>query len=170
MKKLNTDYEVGFRAIKSAIAVFFCLLISFILKRHSAFYSSIAAIVCMQQTHHKTAKIGRNRIIGTVMGGVAGYGIIEAAAFIPGYNKIWYLIITPVAVLGLISLCNVIHKKEASAMCCIVFLSIVLNVDRGVAEALPYVVNRIIDTSIGIIIAIIVNRYIFPNTNDNKEQ
>ena len=59
------------RAIKTALAVFCCLLISIPLHRESPFFSCIASIVCMQATWEKSLKSGLNRFYGTLLGGAA---------------------------------------------------------------------------------------------------
>jgi uncharacterized membrane protein YgaE (UPF0421/DUF939 family) len=47
--------------------------------------------------------------------------------------------------------------KKAVVICCVVFLVITLNHDEGY---ILYTFNRVLDTSIGIIIALFVNKYV----------
>ena len=56
--KMNSHYRLGMRAIKSAIAVFLCALIGYISGTDNSFYSSIAAVICVQQSYDKTLKKG----------------------------------------------------------------------------------------------------------------
>jgi uncharacterized membrane protein YgaE (UPF0421/DUF939 family) len=47
--------------------------------------------------------------------------------------------------------------KKAVVICCVVFLVITMNHDEGY---ILYTFNRVLDTSIGIIIALFVNKYV----------
>ena len=51
---MNLGYKLGLRAIKTAISVFLCLLIAYILNRTDTLFASIAAIICLQPTYNKT--------------------------------------------------------------------------------------------------------------------
>jgi len=154
--------KIGFRNIKTALVVFLCLLIALVFKRENPFYSSIAAVVCMQQTYEQTFKLGINRVIGTFIGGVFGFMLLKLSDFIPYYHQYIRVVIIPLFIIALIYICNVINKKQAVSICCIVFLSIVANANRDVSDAFMYVLDRVIDTSIGIVLAMLVNRFIAP--------
>ncbi len=166
---MNLSYKIGFRTIKTTLVVFLCILVTFIFKRENAFYSSIAAVVCMQPTYEKTFKLGINRLIGTVIGGIFGYALLELSSFIPYYNDISHVLVVPLCLLLLIYFCNIIDKKAAVAICCIVFLSIVANSNRDITNALGYVIDRVIDTSIGIVLAMLINRFVAPNCERDKQ-
>lgn len=159
---MNWSYKPGFRAIKTTIVVLLCLVVSALLKRENTFYAAIAAVVCLQPTYEQTFQLGLNRAIGTIIGGLFGYLVIELCADIPYYHQYWHLLIVPAGVLLLIYICNIINKKAAVSICCIVFLSITANSSRDITHALSYVVNRVLDTSIGIVLAMFVNRFIVP--------
>ena len=62
--------KIGMRIIKSAVAVFICFLIYLIRGEGLPFYSTIAAIMCMQPGISNTRTASRNRIIGTFVGGI----------------------------------------------------------------------------------------------------
>lgn len=159
--KLNGGYKIGFRAIKTAIAVFLCLVISFLLKKEDAFFSSIAAIICMQQTNDETFKAGLHRLVGTTLGGIIGYVVLEIISSLPVYYDVLNIFLIPACVLLVIYLCNAINKKSSVGIGCIVLVSILSDLDRSTQDTLLYVINRVIDTSIGIVIAMLVNRFLF---------
>ena len=69
---INTDYKIGLRAIKTAIAVFVCAVISMFLNHQDVFCACIASVICMEQTYEETVITGINRFIGTVIGGFIG--------------------------------------------------------------------------------------------------
>ena len=157
---MDIHYRPGLRAVKTAAAVFLCLLVSIPLHRESPFFSCIAAVVCMQATWEKSLRSGVNRFLGTVLGGAAGYLSLVLFNLLPHYRDGLYVVILPLGVLALITLCNMLGIKESSSICCIVFLANTANF-KPIPEALPYVCNRVIETTIGIVIAVLVNRYIW---------
>ena len=159
MTKLNTHYRIGLRALKSSMAVFLCFLVDLILHGDNVFYSAIAAIICMQPTPEKSIDVGINRFIGTLIGGLLGFVILKIADFIP-YYEYTYLLVIPLCMLIAIYVCNVIDKKDSVSICCVVYLSVVTNFARTTPNTELYVIDRIIETTIGIIIAVIVNKEI----------
>ena len=159
MSKLNTHYKIGLRALKSSLAVFLCFIVDLILRGDNVFYSAIAAIICMQPTPEKSIDVGINRFIGTLIGGLLGFVILKIADFIP-YYEYTYLLVIPLCMLIAIYICNVIDKKDSVSICCVVYLSVVTNFARTTASTELYVFDRIIETTIGIIIAVIVNKEI----------
>lgn len=63
----------GMRVVKTVISVYICFLISFI-RKTSPFYSAIASILCMQNSHDDSIKVGKSRMIGTIIGAL--YGLV----------------------------------------------------------------------------------------------
>lgn len=159
MTKLNTHYKIGLRALKSSLAVFLCFLVDLVLHGDNVFYSAIAAIICMQPTPEKSIDVGINRFIGTLIGGLLGFIILKAADYIPYYEHT-YLLVIPLSMLIAIYICNVIDKKDSVSICCVVYLSVVTNFARTIPSTELYVIDRIIETTIGILIAVIVNKEI----------
>ena len=158
---MDPHYKIGMRTIKTTISVFLCLLIGFIFQR-DAFYSSIAAVMCLQPTIDKTLEAGLNRTIGTVIGGAAGFIVLEMAARMSHYYEWSYLLIVPLFILFLIFICNAFRINGAISMCTIVFIGIAIDFGVDIGGAFFYVINRIIDTTIGIVIAMVINRFIAP--------
>ena len=76
-----TGPKIGLRNIKSAISVFICL----VLLKDNHFYASIAAIICLQTTVANSIKVGKNRAIGTILGGLWGLIVLYFINFI-NYN------------------------------------------------------------------------------------
>lgn len=63
--------KLGARTIKTGITVLICSIISLIiLKRDTAFVSSMAGVICLQNTVKGSVITGKNRILGTIVGGI----------------------------------------------------------------------------------------------------
>lgn len=157
---MNPGYKLGLRAVKTAISVFLCLLIAYIFNRTDTLFASIAAIICLQPTYNKTFSSGLQRLVGTLIGGVVGYLILLTVYRLP-FKEIATLLIAPIAILIVIYICNVINQPASVSISCIVVLSVVMWPDGNISDTLMYVINRVLDTSMGIIIAMLVNRFTF---------
>lgn len=152
--------KVGMRIIKTAISVFIVLLIFAVLDIPYSFYGCIAAVICMQPTVDKTYKSGRDRIIGTILGGMIGFVFLECILHLPGNERINQLIIIPFGIVGIIYLCNLLKIPGTVSISCIVLLNIILNMDtRGVGDSFMYAVYRVLETLVGIVSAMLVNRW-----------
>lgn len=160
MFTINKEYKIGLRAIKTAIAVFFCAIISSFLHHEDIFCSSIAAVICMEQTYTKTIETGINRFIGTLVGGTVGYVALELSLLVP-YHEIARTFVLPFCILIVVYICNMVNRKGSVSIGCVVLLVILSRLGQDTASVFLYVVERVTDTIIGIIIATIVNRFLF---------
>ena len=146
----------GPRIRKTGLAVLISMIISHFRPGEGlAFYSAIAAIICMQQNVHQTYYKGLGRIIGTIFGGFVGlfYLLIFPAGSIPDLLR---LIITAILVTVVIWVMANINKKDAVSIAGIVFLSVTIN-HAGDLVPFNFAINRIIDTLIGVLVAFYVN-------------
>ena len=120
-----------------------------------AFYSAIAAIICMQQNVHQTFHKGLGRIIGTIFGGTMGlfYLVTFPDEKLP---EVVDFSIIAILVTIIIWVMSMINKKDAVSIAGIVFLSVTIN-HAGDLVPLNFAVSRIIDTLIGVVVAFFVN-------------
>lgn len=149
--------KIGMRNFKTAISVFLCMIIAKIFNRGDFFYAIIAAIMCMQSTIKNTKKVGMDRMIGTIIGGLLGFIFLYIDfVFLSGrYN----FILIPVGIIIDIYICNLLNKGSSSPISCIVMTSIIFY-NGGWDEVYLYTFDRIIETGVGIVIAMIVNIYL----------
>ena len=151
--------KVGSRNLKTALAVFICMILFELVGNKNPLYACIAAVICMKDTVESTFSMGKNRLIGTLLGGLIGVLFIFLVDNFTLLNSI-KSIVTAIGVIIAIYLCNIIKKPGAVTICCIVFIGIMINYDG--ASSYIYAIGRSLDTSIGIIIAIFINKYINP--------
>ncbi len=161
----NLNVKLGLRTVKSAIAVALCVLVSILVgNRDAIFFSGVAVVICMQQTQRETLRMGVCRFAGTVLGGAMGYALIRIHALLPNFQSAVDLAAIPLAVLLAIYLCGLFRADDAVAIAIIVTLKLATEFtgSAGVEAALPYVFDRVLYTLVGVLIAIAVNRTIFP--------
>ena len=158
-KKLKLP-GIGLRIIKSAAAVGICYLVN-LLRGDSGmvFYSQLAALWCIQVYRSNTINNAVQRFVGTVIGAV--YGLIYLLVYLSylkgiGKEELIEAVLISVLIVFVLYTTVLFNKKQASYFSCVVFLSIVINHS---ADMNPYlfVLNRFLDTMIGIVIGIVVN-------------
>ena len=159
--------KIGMRMIKTAIAVFLCFLVDFFRDGGTPFYSAIAAILCMQPEIGSSVKVGKERIIATIIGGIVGMGMLAFERYAVPIQPILvrYSVIS-IMVIVLMYITILLKKPSCAYLSCVVFMSVVIS---HVADANIYVFafNRILDTLIGIFVAIVINAIHIPH---RKEQ
>ena len=156
MFKFNLQ-TIGARNLKTSLSVFICIIVFELLGRSSAFFACIAAMMCMQDTVENSYKMGKNRMLGTFLGAVVG--LLLTAIF--NVLSIQHFIVYAL-------LCILFNCKGAINSACIVVFAIMTNL-KGVGSY-DYAFNRILDTFIGVIIAIIINRLVYPYQKKTEEK
>lgn len=148
----------GLRIIKTGLAVIISIIISELRPGNGlAFYSAIAAVICMQPNVNQTFSKGINRIIGTIFGGFMGliYLVVIPEGSIP--LMVDYIIISLVATFVIWMMAS-LNRKDAVSIATVVFLSITINhANDPTGLPLPFALNRTFDTLIGVLVAIFVN-------------
>lgn len=173
-KKLNVP-KIGMRTVKTAVAVFICLLlyegihaltglvpadgkqlhqlILLFFGHSNILYAIFAAVICMQTTLENSVKSGLNRLIGTAVGGVLGI-LFLFLKYVP-YFALFRIFLISLGVIIVIYICNLLRVSQSIAIALVVFVIIT----AGVQQESPflYALNRCVDTAIGTLISILVN-------------
>lgn len=158
--------KIGMRIIKTAVAVLVCLLIDFVWHDNIPLYSTITAILCMQPYLSNSRKVAANRMIGCIIGGIAGMVILTLFQQMLLPKIVQYGIIS-LMIIPLIYITLLMKRSAASAFTCIVFLSTTL---FGSPDAVPFDIaaSRTVNTLIGILVALVVNSFHMP-LPENRE-
>ena len=158
-------FHIGKRILKSAAAVFLSLIIGMLRGGTGIpFYSAIAAILCIQPYMETSWKSAKNRLTGTFIGALYGTPVLLLNRYIipsEGYWQIFQYAFISLAVILVIYTACIIKIPSISYFSCVVFLSIVVN-HIGDAEPLIFVRDRILDTVIGVLIALFLNSLQIP--------
>ena len=151
--------KVGMRNIKTATAAALCALIYFFLNRSPAF-ACIGAIFGMGSDLEMSKLHGGNRLFGTTIGGLLGMALFRIyLIFHPEGGR--SLMLVPLVFIGvvlLIVLCQIFWvggiQPGGVVLCIILF-------NTPVESYIPYALNRIFDTGVGVMAALLVNS-VFP--------
>ena len=177
MKQRNIPH-VGMRIIKTAVAVMLAygIFLPFglmydtetyhgVLGQMGPLYACIACIVCMQSTLGQTVQSGVSRLIGVAIGGVLG-----VATLLLGDRLDNGLLVLPI--LGVLCVAGMwisllIQRPAACVMACIVPCVILITGVTG-ADRYYYAAARIIETVIGVCVAMLVNK-LLPDHREEHE-
>lgn len=164
----------GQRIVRSTIAVALCFVIYYLRgKRGIPFYSALAVLQCMQPYHTSMKEMAKKRTTGTFVGAFWGLIVILILLALNGnrpggieesFTK--YMLISLFTGIVLYSTV-VLDCKKSSYFSCVVFLSITV---MHITDESPilFVMNRVLDTLIGIGLAIIVNSAHLPRRKHNE--
>ena len=151
--------KIGMRNIKTALAAALCALIYYFLDRSPAF-ACIGAIFGMGSDLENSKLHGGNRLFGTVIGGLLGVALFWVyLLFYPqGGHTLLLVPLVFIGTVALILLCQIFWvggvQPGGVVLCIIVF-------STPVESYVTYALNRIFDTGIGVIMALVVNS-VFP--------
>lgn len=143
---------IGMRTLKTALVVIISYFVSSILNDELSFALIYAAVICVETSVVSSFKIGYNRVLGTVVGGVIGL----IMTYLPVYGGLTMAVGVVITIL----FCNLLDIKKATGIAITLVIIIVI----GSSDTTPavYAMQRTLDTVIGIVIATIVNLLIYP--------
>ncbi len=155
----NAKITVGMRNVKTAIAATLCALIYYPIQRNPTF-ACIGAVFGLGNDMGNSWLNGGNRLFGTIFGGVLGMALYSIYIYFypEGTKEHFNLLILLLLFIGVVLLILVsqFFCWPGAIQPGGVMLSILL-FNQPVDTYVTYSLNRIFDTAIGVIIALIVN-------------
>lgn len=153
---------LGMRIIKTAIAVMICLTMNYLFGANVAAISSWASVFCIQSTLESSLKTGLSRFLGTALGGVIAIAILPIVDFV---TFDWFhIILIPAGIILVIYLCVLLKMPGSASMAAFVYIAVLILPFDPRSSANPYLVAfyRIADTLFGVLVGLLVNRFVFP--------
>lgn len=155
--------KIGARTVKSGITVFLCSLISMlILKRDSVHISIISGMTCIQNSLEVSVNNGKNRIIGTIVGAVVGFIGLSISSYFKANNFLTIALIASIGTMVTIYICVLFSITESINTAYVMFIILIMNI--GQDNWLNYSIMRTIDTFVGVIVGINVNKFILKDS------
>ena len=163
--QIGSDLIPGLRIIKTVLAVFICLVVFFIFKYYNPVYALISCVLLMRTSVDESFRAGKDRTIGTIIGGTVAIGTLE---FMDLINVNIESLPATVFVAGAVFIVLMITKifnfsSYVGSMASVVLLIAMISYGHAGDNPFVYVSVRVIETVIGIFIAVMVNRYVNPN-------
>ncbi|MBQ3089752.1 MAG: FUSC family protein [Oscillospiraceae bacterium] len=147
--------HIGYRNMKTGIAACLCALLYVPFNRNPVF-ACIGAIFGMGADMENSKLLGGNRLFGTVLGGLIGMALYALYLLLaPEGNYLLLVLLLYIGVIVLILVSTKLWKGAVQAggvvLCIVLFNS---TPDGFVL----YAINRILDTAIGVGVALAVNQ------------
>lgn len=139
-------------AFKTALAATLCLWLGHLFHLTHSYWAAVSAIVVMQSENAVTLASCRDRLLGTVIGAVMGWGV----------SYVWHdhYVMYGLAVLVCLLLCSLLEFEKAGRLAAVALTIIVLiRIDNGPGQA---ALSRFLEVSLGIVVALAVTMLVFP--------
>lgn len=154
---MKAHLHIGMRSFKTALAAVLCALIYIPLDENPTF-ACIGAIFGLGNSYENSKLNGGNRFIGSVIGGLLGMFLFRVyIIFHPegSNNDLLMAALLFVGILMLITLSRICRWPGAVQAGGVVLCIILYNTPTE--TFVSYALNRIFDTGIGVLVAIVVN-------------
>lgn len=161
--------KVGGRIYKTVFAVFVCFLIDTIRNAGTPFYAAIAAILCIQRSQDESFQQAKNREFATIIGGIWGmlYLLFERYIFHISIEILRYAVLS-LLLIPIIQFSLWIQQEKGTFLMCVVFLCITVTHERDISP-IRFAIDHIVDTSIGITVALVVNMLLYKTYPSNRQ-
>ncbi|WP_025868445.1 FUSC family protein [Enterococcus crotali] len=150
-------FKIGMRTFKTGLSVFFCILVSILLKRETYVVAAITTVFTLREDMENTVRYGKHRIIGNVMGALMSVVVIAVFNLL-GRTELVQLIFIPVIITLMIALLAGLGYHEGTVGACATLLTIVFMIPAN--RSYGYAFARVVDSFIGMGIALLVNYFI----------
>lgn len=155
----------GQRILRSMIAVWICVAIYYLRGREGIpFFAVIMSIACIQPYAENMAQAALLRIVGTLVGTVWGAALLYVEYLLRGsrdFEEAGHLLLSGLLVGVILYMMAVLGLGDKAYFAVVVFLSIAMNHALD-ADPSEYIVNRLIETTIGILVGSTVNSLHLP--------
>lgn len=160
-------FRLGMRTIKSALAVFLCILFFHVTNRGLPMIAALSAVFSLRQDLTTTVSFGLSRIIGNTIGGFLGIFYFLVKHYFHN-DFLVELFLLPVLVIIVIVISDGFNNNSGIISAVSTLLLIALSVPQG--ESTLYAIQRVLDTFIGTFIAIGINFFLRPPELEKKEE
>lgn len=155
-KPKRSKFHIGMRNIKTAIAATLCALLYLPIDRNPTF-ACIGAIFGMGSDIENSWKSGGNRFVGTLIGGFIGMGLFALYTLVypDGEMRPLMLLFLFIGVVAVVLISQIFEWYGAIPPGGVLLCIILFNTPPE--HYVSYSLNRMFDTGIGVLIALMVN-------------
>ena len=139
-------------AFKTGVAALLCLWLGHLFRLTHSYWAAVSAIVVMQSDASVTLSSCRDRLIGTAIGALMGWGMFY----------VWHghYVVYGLAVMLCLLICSLLEFEKAGRLASVALTIVLLiKIDSGPEQA---AVARFLEVSLGIIVALAVTMLVFP--------
>jgi uncharacterized membrane protein YgaE (UPF0421/DUF939 family) len=152
---LKTDHRLGFRVIKTGIAVTLCVAVSFFLKLDQPLFAVVATVMSMGKSIDASVRSGKYKLIGMLIGVAIGCFF----AFLSPANAG----LCGVGIMITLYLCHFFKLNGAATLACFAFAAMMFNPAAVIhVVSWDYALACVVDSAIGVVIALVINLVVMP--------
>lgn len=151
----KSKFKIGMRTAKTGLAVFLVLLLFRLFGWQGTQIAALTAVFSLREDFNKSLSFGASRVLGNTIGGVMAIIFYLISDFFKGHFLVELFLVpflTMMTIVFNVAFNNVSGIIGASSA----FLLITL-APPGPGRAWFYVVSRVLQTFVGVLIAILVN-------------
>jgi uncharacterized membrane protein YgaE (UPF0421/DUF939 family) len=140
-------------AFKTGLAAVLCLWMGNLFRLEHSYWAAISAIVVMQSDSAVTFSSCRDRLIGTAIGALMGWGLYY----------VWHghYLVYGAAVMLCLLVCSLLEYEKAGRLACVALTILVLiKIDGGAGHA---ALARFLEVSLGIVVGLVVTLLVLPD-------
>lgn len=157
--------KIGFRIIKTAVAVGLCLFLHLLMGSDGTpIFSAVAAVICMQPQVENSVTVSFNRILGTIVGAIFGLIVALVYAALPWEGLAIKYFLMMLAIVPTVYTTVLIKRPTAAALACVALLSVNLSVGMGTPFECAW--SRSVETSLGVLVCLAVNVFQLPRKKE----
>lgn len=145
---------VGMRTFKTALSVWICLILFYLMNQRTPMIAAIAAVVVLKESPKTSLTSAKHRVMGNFLGALTALLLTILAETIH-HELLIQLVGIPIGVIFLITISNVLNYKTGIVGGVAAFFVTYFSTPYN--GPIVYAANRVIDTLIGALIAISVN-------------
>lgn len=166
-KEGKRKFLPGMRVLKTVGAAFTCMVIDYF-RNEIPLQTVITACICIQPSTEQSVVLALSRLVGTVVGALFGVGVTVIVYLLPfSIHPLVYYFCLSIIMIPLISILNKMQSSRGVIVSIVLFLSITI-VSFGEVTTWSYILNRVLNTIIGIVVALVFNVF-FPHKDRNRE-
>ena len=151
--------HIGLRMFKTALAVTIALAIARLFQSYSPIFAGLGAVVAMARTLRESLDAAKTQFVGVILGGIVSMLLLVI-------DPTPSVLLIGGGVLVALALCGIFKLYYAVSLTAIIVLSVC--VSTGGDPPLVALGFRLIDTSIGLSVALAVNMLIKPYNNRHR--
>lgn len=152
-------FRIGFRTIKTAIAVIIAMLIvtSYGATTSKLIFAMLGAMAAMEHTFKESLESCLTQFIGMFIGSLVGVLLLK----LPFPS----LLVAGIGIVFVITLYNLFHIKFSPTLPC---LMVVIICTTPNIQPFTYAIGRLWDTAIGLSVGMFINTLVFPYNNSRQ--
>lgn len=166
-----THHRPGRRIFKTGLSVFISVQLFYLLGHYNPVQAALACILTLQRTPGESKEKGKNRIIGTLIGGISAYLCLVVLDIIAWETVTTFApIIVAIFVMLSLSVSKAMNLAPyALAIAATVTTVTLLSHNTSHLDALSYVSLRMLETFVGFGVAYLVNKHVLPMEEKQKD-